>query len=493
MPLLQMRGIDKRFGGVHAIRDVSLEFATGEVHAIVGENGAGKSTLMKILAGVVQPDRGSIEFNGHPLMSKGYRERVAAGIHMIFQDTSLFENLTVAENLLFDRLPSNFLGLLSYRRAFTQASAVLERLDFGIPADTKVCELSVGQRQIVEIAKAIGRSGKLVIMDEPTASLDSRESEHLFALIRNLSDGGVTVIYISHRLDEVLRISDRISVLRDGRWIASHETQRTSSQAIIHEMVGRDVNLLSSTPRLVLKQQPVLEIDHLAVERKLTDTTFSLHPGEILGVAGLRGVGQQVLIDVLMGLEQNYSGAIRVQGKTQKIRSPTAAMALDIASVTDDRKGKGLLLERDAGYNGTLTCIDQISTWGILRSELEAEMAAHQAAAFHISAHGTSLPVKLLSGGNQQKVLLARALEQKPKILLLNEPTAGIDIGAKEEIYRLLVELSASGTAILLISSDLQEIRALSDRVLVLNQKRPTTLLSRTGASDESIMEAAVT
>ena len=494
MALLSMTGVTKTFNGVHALRDVSIDVERGEVHALVGENGAGKSTLMKILAGVNQPDAGSILFNGQPIHPQDYRDSVQAGISMIFQDTSLFENLTVAENLLFDRLPRHWWGTLSFRRLFAEAAAALQKLEFSIPADAKVSNLAVGERQTIEIAKALMTGDQLVIMDEPTACLNGRESERLFSLIERLKQTGVSVIYISHRLDEVLHISDRLSVLRDGTMIATHRTRETNQKQVIHQMVGRGVELFVSHRESGDSAQPaVLELDKLTIPGKLCEVSFSIRAGEILGVAGLRGVGQEHLVRALLGLEPTYTGNIRIAGLPRRIKSPAHAVALGIAYVTDDRKGKGLLLDRNSSYNGTLGSIEAISRKGFLQKKLEQQVARRQATEFAMATDRPAMAVKYLSGGNQQKVMLARALEQKPSILILNEPTAGIDVGAKEEIYNLLGRYASMGMAIILISSDIAELTTLSHRVLVINQKRPAVLIPPQSASDASIIEAAVT
>ena len=417
-----------------------------------------------------------------------------AGISMIFQDTSLFENLTVAENLLFERLPRNWFGAVSYQKLFVAARLLLRKLDFNIAPDARVCNLGVGERQMIEIAKAVDTGGRLVVMDEPTASLNGKESEDLFRLVGKLRDTGVSVIYISHRLDEVLRISDRLTVLRDGTTIATHNTRDTDQRGVIREMVGRGIDLSCSRRERCVNERPVaLEVEKLAIPGRLRELTFSVKEGEILGVAGLRGVGQDQLIGALLGLESGYSGSIRVAGVPRRIKSPAHAVGLGIAYVTDDRKGKGLLLDQSATFNSTLGAIKKISRNGFLRPQLEQQVAERQAVQFAMPKTRASFPVKYLSGGNQQKVVLARALEREPKILILNEPTAGIDIGAKEEIYNLLVQFAARGMAIILVSSDLAELKALSHGILVINQKRPAVLIPPELANDASIVEAAVT
>jgi ABC-type sugar transport system ATPase subunit len=493
MSLLRMTGITKTFDGIHALRKACLEVERGEIHALVGENGAGKSTLMKTLAGVHPPDAGEIVFEDQPIRPQNYRDSVRAGIRMIFQESCLFENLTVAENLLFERLPRNRFGLLSRQELYGEAKSLLRRLDFPVAPEARVCDLSVGARQMIEIAKAVATGGRLVVMDEPTASLNGQESENLFALIRTLRDAGVSVIYISHRLDEVLRISDRLTVLRDGRTIACHKTEKTDQKEVIREMVGRGVDLSALRRARSENDWPVvLEVEKLEVPGKLHDVTFSMKAGEILGIAGLRGVGQDQLVGALFGLESGYTGSIKIAGIPRRFRSPAQAVACGIAYVTDDRKVKGLLLEKSSSYNSTLGSMEKISRMGFLQERLERQIVQRQTTQLAMAAKHASMPVKYLSGGNQQKVLLARALEQEPKILILNEPTAGIDVGAKEEIYSLLVKFASEGMAILLISSDLAELTVLSGRVLVLNQKRPAVLIPPELASDVSIIEAAV-
>jgi ribose transport system ATP-binding protein len=491
-PLLRMTAITKHFDGILALNGAELEVMAGEVHALIGENGAGKSTLMKVLAGVHPADDGHITFCGKGIRPKSYAESLKIGICMIFQDPCLFQNLTVAENLYFEGLPRSRFGLLNYQKLLADARRQLDELGFDIPAERRVAELSVAERQLVETAKAVMAGGRLLVMDEPTASLNAHESEILFRLVARLRDRGVSVIYISHRLDEVLRISNRVTVLRNGKTVATHVTQRTDQKEIISEMVGEIPRESSSRKEAQGKNcAPVLQVEKLAVPGKLSETTFELRKGEILGVAGLRGVGQESLVNVLLGIEHSYQGSIHILGKARQIASPADASALGIGYVTDDRKGRGLLLDRNVSFNSTLSAMEKISHGGFLSARLEREIADRQAAGFQISVKNSSFRVKFLSGGNQQKVILARALEPQPEILILNEPTAGIDIGAKREIHDLLLKFAADGKAILLISSDLAELTSLSHRILVLNQKRQSVILDA-DAANAAIIEAAV-
>jgi ribose transport system ATP-binding protein len=493
-PLLSMTSISKRFDGVRVLHDVSLQVATAEVHALVGENGAGKSTLMKILCGIYPADAGSILLNGRSMAPRNYGEAVRAGISMIFQECSLFESLSVAENIFLERLPTSSWGLLSYGKLFQDAHTLLRELEFKISPATLVKDLSVGERQLVEIAKAISTGTKLIIMDEPTASLNSGESERLFRLIGHLKETSVAIVYISHRLDEIKQLSDSLTVLRDGQIVGTWQTSAISPQEVIQKMVGRSVDLRVRRHKTEPTDNRVaLEVDKVSVPGKLGEVSFSLRSGEILGIAGLRGSGQISLVRALIGLERNYQGTILVGGRRHRARSPRAALALGLGYVTDDRKGEGLLPDRNASYNGTLGAIALITTAGFLRPRVEQKIGNRQAKDFAIRAGGASMPVKHFSGGNQQKVLLARALEQKPNILILNEPTCGIDIGAKEEIYRLIVQLASGGTSVLLVSSDLAELRALSDRILVINRKRSARIIPSELATDATVIEAAVT
>ena len=488
-----MKSISKRFDGVHALRGASLQVKRGEVHALVGENGAGKSTLMKILAGVWSADEGAIVWQGHSIKPGNYREARQAGISMIFQDPGLFESLTVAENLLLDRLPRRWYGLINYQELWQQADSLLGKLEFDLSSRCLVRKLSIAERQLVEITKAVAIGAQLVIMDEPTASLNGQESEYLFRLMKQLRSSGVSIVYISHRLDEVMQISDRLTVLRDGQVIGTWQTGEISQQTVIQKMVGRSVDLFTSRRKEGFRDgNAVLEVEKLSVPGKLTEVSFTLRKGEILGVAGLRGSGQQFLVRALLGM-QAYEGTIKVAGEGHSMRSPRQAAALGLAYVTDDRKSEGLLPEMTASYNGTLGVISAITRCGFLRPRLERQLGDKQIKEFSIRTTSSSAPVKHFSGGNQQKVLLARALEQKPRILILNEPTCGIDISAKEEIYQLIARFAADGASILLISSELAELLALADRILVINGKRPGTIIPSELATHAAIMEAAVT
>jgi ABC-type sugar transport system ATPase subunit len=494
MTLLTMTGISKRFDGVHALKSASLEVQPGEIHALLGENGAGKSTLMKVLAGVYPADEGSIVLDGRPVQPRNYNDAMQAGISMIFQEPSLFESLTVAENLFIDKLPPHWFGLLNYGQLFAESKTLLNKLEFGLPVTAQVKTLTVGERQLIEIAKATATGAKVIIMDEPTASLNAEESKRLFRLIRQLKANGVGIIYISHRLAEVMELADRFTVLRDGQVMGTWRTGELSQKEIIHKMVGREVEIAEVHSKEDLALQPtVLEVNRLSLPGKLEEVSFSLKRGEILGVAGLRGSGQQILANALLGLESNYQGTIQVFGATQRIKSPQHATQLGIGYVTDDRKREGLLTEMNAAYNGTLGTISKITKHGFLSSQLERDLGDRQVKDLAIRMNARSMPVKHFSGGNQQKVVLARALEQKPRILILNEPTCGIDIGAKDEIYRLITSLAAQGVAVLLISSELAELMALSDRILVMNSKRPSQILAAAAATDEAIIETAIT
>ena len=493
MNFLSMTGISKKFDGVPALRGACLQVERAEVHALVGENGAGKSTLMKILAGVYPADEGAIHWQGNSLKPRNYHEALQVGISMIFQDPSLFESLSVAENLLLDRLPRHWSGFISYHELWGKADALLREMNFDISARCLVRNLSVAERQLVEITKAVAIGAGLVIMDEPTASLNLQESECLFRLINHLKNSGVSVVYISHRLDEVMQISDRLTVLRDGEVIGTWQTAEISQQAVIQKMVGRSVDLFTSRRRAGLADgAAMLEVDRLSVPGKLTEVSFLLRKGEILGVAGLRGSGQQFLVRALLGV-QPHQGTLRVAGEVCAMKSPRQAAALGLAYVTDDRKSEGLLPEMTASYNGTLGSISEITRGGFLWPRLERQLGDKQIKEFSIRTKSSSIPVKHFSGGNQQKVLLARVLEQKPRILMLNEPTCGIDLGAKEEIYRLIGRLASGGMSILMISSELGELLALADRILVLNNKRPSTIIPSELATDAAVMEAAVT
>ncbi|HEV7835981.1 MAG TPA: sugar ABC transporter ATP-binding protein [Caballeronia sp.] len=492
VPLLELRGIAKSFGPVEAIKDVSLSILPGRVHTLLGENGAGKSTLMKILAGVHAPTRGEIFLNGSPATFANPGESQKAGIAIIYQELSLAKNLSVAENMFAGHEPRRF-GVVDFKRLYAQAQTLLDDLGIHIDAAAPVSRLSMAQRQLVEIAKALSRDASLVIMDEPTSSLSDREAEILFHIVAKLTAKGAAVVYISHRMDEIMRISDDISVMRDGRYIATLQKDETTIGTLIAMMVGRemqDVYPRREAP-YIRPSLPLLTVNNLALAGQFEDISFQIHAGEILGFFGLIGAGRSEVMKALFGIGRP-SGEIIMSGNRLKLRNPAHAIREGIAFVTEDRKHEGLVLMHSIANNVTMASFEEHgSRFGILNRRFERDETANAITRMNIRASGPFQAVGNLSGGNQQKVVFSKWLALKPKVLILDEPTRGVDVGAKFEIYRVIRELASTGTAIILVSSELPEALAMSDRLVVMREKRIVHEFGAHGPTQEEVMSYA--
>jgi D-xylose transport system ATP-binding protein len=499
MPLLEMRNIVKEFPGVKALDGVTFALGSGEFHSIVGENGAGKSTLMKILSGVYPEGSfaGEILVENERRYFHGVRDSEAAGISIIYQELSLVKELTVGENIFLGRAPSKF-GLIDWPRLYRDAAKLLSDLHLKIDPRAASGTLGIGQQQLVEIAKALSQDARILVLDEPTAALTESEVEILFRILGQLKDRGVGMIYISHKLDEVLRMSDRITVLRDGRTVGTHAAADTGKDQMIAEMVGRDVDEIFpeaahefGSTALSVKDLNVFSAD--VRDKKLVDrVSFSVRKGEILGIAGLMGAGRTELLTAVFGAWQGkYSRSIEIDGRAISIDSPADAIANGIGFVTEDRKRFGLILEQTILDNITLAGLKNIA--GRLLTSRMRESAAAQGAmrSLRIKATSSLAVTGTLSGGNQQKVVLGKWLLTDPKVLFLDEPTRGIDVGAKQEIYAEINKLAEQGLAIVLVSSELSEVIGLSDRVIVLHEGKLAGEFSRGEATPEKIMAAA--
>lgn len=491
-PFVELRSIAKSFGPVEAIRNVSLTLRRGRVHTILGENGAGKSTLMKILAGVHEPTRGELLLRGQRVAFANPSESQAAGISIIYQELSLATNLSVAENIFAGHEPRRF-GIVDFKSLFRRAQDLLDDLGIAIDARAPVARLSMAQRQLVEIAKGLSRNAELVIMDEPTSSLSDREAEVLFNIVTKLKARGTAVVYISHRMDEIMRISDDISVMRDGQYICTHDKNETTIGALINLMVGRemsDVYPPRTTP-LDATRAPLLEVRNLTIDGKFHDISFSVRPGEIFGFFGLIGAGRSDVMNALFGIGRP-TGQILMDGKTLRLRSPESAISAGIAFVTEDRKHEGLVLMHSIAQNVTMASFERKgSRFGILSRKFEQNETRDAIARMKIRTAGPHQAVGDLSGGNQQKVVFSKWLSLKPKVLILDEPTRGVDVGAKFEIYRVMRELADAGTAIILVSSELPEALAMSDRLAVMREKRFVKEFETTGLTQETVMSYA--
>jgi ribose transport system ATP-binding protein len=490
-PLLEMRGISKAFPGVHALEDVSLEVGPGEVVALVGENGAGKSTLIKILSGCYRADAGEVVLEGRRLGRYSPHQAQQLGISVIYQEFNLARPLSVAENIFAGRQPRSRLGFVDFRRMEAQAQAVLDSLHLPIDARRLVGSLSVAEQQMAEIAKAISFQAKIIVMDEPTAVLTERETATLFELVRRLRAQGVSVVYISHRLEEIFAIGDRVVVLRDGRRVGGLPIAEATIDQVIRLMVGRELTEMFHKEPVELGE-PVLEVRGLCrAASKLHDVSFGVRAGEIVGMAGLVGSGRTEIARAVFGVDRPDAGEVRACGRAVRIRSPLDGIRAGMGFMTEDRKAQGLFLILAVRENASSASLGALSAAGFIRFGAERRLVASLIQKLRIATPTQEQQVQCLSGGNQQKVVLARWLALRPKVLLLDEPTRGIDVGAKAEIYGLMGELARQGVGIVMISSDLPEILGMSDRVLVVREGRLVGEFSRAEATQEAIMRRA--
>ncbi|GAA4714665.1 sugar ABC transporter ATP-binding protein [Brevibacillus fulvus] len=489
--ILEMEQITKEFPGVKALDQVQLKVRKGTVHALMGENGAGKSTLMKILIGMYSPDRGRILFDGEELKLGGVKDALDKGISMIHQELSPIPNMTVAENIFLGREPSfRLTGWVKARELTDQTRRLFERLEIEIDPHARMSELSIANTQMVEIAKAISYNAKLIVMDEPTSAITEKEVFHLFRIIRSLKQEGVSIIYITHKMDELAEITDELTVLRDGKYIGTRPSLNTTREQLIEMMVGREVQQIFRKPPAQIGET-IMSVRQLARRGKYEQVSFELKKGEILGVAGLMGSGRTEVLEGIFGVNPPDTGEIFIHGQKALIRSPRDAIAHRIGLLTEDRKQTGLFLPLSVEDNMTILNIDQYAK-GVFLDEKKMEQACRQQnEQLAIKTPGLKQIIKYLSGGNQQKVLIARWLLHDPEILLLDEPTRGIDVGAKAEIYQLIFELAKKGKAIVLVSSELPEILGLSDRIMVMHEGRKMGELSREEATQEKIMQLA--
>jgi len=490
---VRLEQIEKSFGGVPALRKVKLEVAAGEVHALMGENGAGKSTLMKILSGLCQPDAGTISIHGSPVRIDSPKRALDLGISMIHQELSPVRAMSVASNIFLGKEPCHrFLWAVNSKRQREMTRALCAEMDLALDPDAIVGDLSVAEMQLVEIVKAVSYRSSIIIMDEPTSAIGAREAENLFALIQRLKSRGIAIIYISHKMDEVFRIADSITILRDGHYIDSRPAAELDRDTLVRLMVGRSISELFPP----LPPEPgkiALEVRGLSQTGVFRDISFAARQGEILGFAGLLGAGRSAVMEAIFGLRRLDSGQITVAGKAVNIDAPATAIREGIAFITEDRQASGLNLKGSVRANLTLMGLKRFCRFGqILNLKVEKAAAAKAMQQLDIRAQSLSQPAGTLSGGNQQKVVLAKWLANDPAVIILDEPTRGIDIGAKAEIYRIIAQLAQTGKTILLISSELEEILGLCHRVVVLHQGAVSAVFERSAMTQESIMRAAM-
>lgn len=488
--ILQVQNLSKSFLGVKALDNIQFDLQKGEVHALMGENGAGKSTFMKILMGLLKPDSGEIIFEGEVLKSNNVHENLQKGISMIHQEILVVPELTVAQNIFLGR-ETNYRSWLNDKVISQKAQEILDEIGVKINARTKIKNLSIAEKQMVEIAKAISNNAKVIIMDEPTSALTDNEVAMLFKIIKDLKAKGVAIIYISHKMDEIYEITDRITVLRDGKYIATKNTNELDKNALIALMVGRQINDLFLENNSI-KGESILSVQNLNKKGKFKDINFEVHAGEVLGIAGLMGAGRTEIARAIFGLDKYDSGEIRLKGNNIEIKSPEDAIKNGIGYVSEDRKALGFIPALSIKENISLSSLANFSKAWFVNSSNEYEATKQLANDLKIKSTSINQKVMTLSGGNQQKVVIGKVLLTSPSLVILDEPTRGIDIGAKCEIYKLINQLTDKGIAVIMISSELPEIIGMSDRVMVLSKGKQTALLSKQEATQEKIMQYAV-
>jgi len=490
LPIVEVKNITKVFPGVRALDKVSLKLLPGEVHGLVGENGAGKSTLIKIISGVYQPSSGEIIINGEKQVIKDPSSALLLGIVPVHQELNLEQHLSVAENIYVGRQPKTKFGFVDYREMNRLAAEYLKELDVHIDPSIPLGMISIAERQMVYIARAISLEAKVLIFDEPTASLTEHETESLFQAIKKLKKKNISIIYISHRLEEVFHICDFLTIMRDGSVVAEKSISEITSDYIIRMMVGRDIKEMYQKERIA-KGNPVLEVRNLNVKGILSNISFCIRSGEIVGIAGLVGAGRTELVRTIFGDLQKTSGEILIDGKVVNINSPSDAIKAGVGLVPEDRKEQGLVLGLPVFINICMAIISKITSLGIINRRTETEFANQYVNQLAIRTPSIYQQVQYLSGGNQQRVVIAKWLATNPKILLVDEPTRGIDVGAKAEIHALLNELVKKGVAILMISSELPEVLAMSDRILIMHQGQVKAELPGGRTTEEEVMRYA--
>lgn len=490
MNLLDMKQIIKSFNGVEVLHGIDFSLRAGTVHALMGENGAGKSTLMKVLAGVHKCDDGEIWLKGKKTEIQSPRHAQELGIAMIHQELSPVPEMTVAENIFLGREPRKGL-FVDYKKMYADTEQLLGEMKVRVSPRAKIGRLKVADQQLIEISKAISLNADIIVMDEPTSAITDQEVEILFKTIADLKKKGTGIIYISHKMDEIFRIADDITVLRDGTYVNSWEAKDIDNNTLIKNMVGRELNEIFPKIKVPAKDV-VMEVRHFTKENQFEDISFQVREGEILGIAGLIGAGRTELMNAIFGLEKPDSGEVFFEGKKVEIRRPSDAIRHGIAYVTEDRKNEGLVLEMGVGQNITIASMKTLSSGMFIKRQEEKKTIDDQIRALRIKVHSPRQLVGKLSGGNQQKVVLAKWMMKNPKLLILDEPTRGIDIGAKSEIYKLMGEFVEKGNSIIMISSEMPEAMGMSDRILVLSSGRLSGELSREEFVQEDIMKMAV-
>ncbi len=489
--ILEVENVRKEFPGVVALDDVQLKLKRGTVHALMGENGAGKSTLMKIVAGIYTPDSGTFKLRGQHIRLKNPLDALQNGIAMIHQELNLMAPMTISENIWIGREPTNRIGLINHGEMNRRTSELFERLDIDLDPDVQIGTLSVANRQMVEIAKAVSFNSDVLIMDEPTSALTEKEVTHLFTIIRALKEQGKGIIYITHKMNELFEIADEVSVFRDGKYIATKPSSDVTRDDIIRMMVGREITHMFPKDTVPIGDV-VLSVKNLALKGVFKDVSFEVRAGEILGLAGLVGSGRSNVAETIFGVTPATSGTIHINGREVDMASPSVAMQHGMAFLTEDRKETGCFLLLDVQDNTQMAVLQQrYVNWGFVQQAQLAKDSEDIANRLRVRTPDMQEPIINLSGGNQQKVLICRWLLTNPKILILDEPTRGIDVGAKAEIHKLISNLAGQGVAVIMISSEMPEVLGMSDRIMVLHEGRVTGFLDRKDADQVKIMELA--
>lgn len=493
MSILALKGINKSFGGNHVLTNISLSLEAGEIHSIIGENGAGKSTLMKIIGGVYSMDSGEILIDGRRVTLRNPVEASAAGIGIVHQELSVADNMTVAQNVFVNREPTRFLGFVDFKKMNAMAEAEFQKIGIPIQPEMLVKDLSVGMQQIVEIVKVLSQNVRILILDEPTSALSDKETQNLFSLLETLKQRGTCIIFISHKLNEIQQISDRVSVLRDGNFIGTLSKGEIDENVIISMMVGRELGNLYPPKAKSRNGEVVLRTEHLTRNEKFYDVSLSFRAGEITGMFGLVGAGRTELAWSIFGADRIDSGKVFFEGREVRFRSPEQAIKAGLGYLSEDRKRMGLFVSMDVKDNIVVTSLNKVSSkLGMLNRKKIAQIAGEHVESLEIHPeHCEDVLISRLSGGNQQKVLFAKWLQVGPKILIVDEPTRGVDVGAKAKIHSILRELADSGMAIVMISSELPEILGLSDTVAIMNEGRLMDVMENDGLTEEDVVAKA--
>lgn len=487
---IKMQGIDKAFGSNQVLKNAGFELRDGEIHALMGENGAGKSTLMKILTGVYTRDAGTVTVDGQEVVYKSPQEAEKAGIVFIYQELNVLFDLTVEENLFMGKEITKGFGVCDKKAMRAKAQEVMDKMGVQIPVNAVMSELSVGQQQMVEICKALMVDAKVLIMDEPTAALTESETKVLFEVIESLKAKGVSIVYISHRMEEIFQLCDRITILRDGQYVGTENIRDITMDGVVQMMIGREIG--ERYPQRNVEIGPeVLRVEGLTHEKLFRDVSFAVRAGEVLGVSGLMGAGRTEIMQAIFGNLPVRSGRVFIDGQEVHIRNPREAIAAGIGFITEDRKTEGLLLEKSIAENIELCNLGKVSGRGVLSAKKGAELVKKGIEEFRIKCFGPDHECGNLSGGNQQKVVLAKWIYTDPKILILDEPTRGVDIGAKKEIYSVINDMAAKGVAVIMVSSELPEVLGMSDRIMVVHEGHVTGIIDGKTADQAKVMTLA--